>query len=258
MPYEIKLDIFEGPLDLLLFLIRKNEIDIYNIPIATITEQYLQHVEAMKALNLDIAGEYLVMASTLILIKSKMLLPPEETEEGEKDEEDPRAELVRQLLEYQAFKEAALNLDQRSLLGRDVFKREHPVEETDTTDDDGIVELDLLSLIEAFRKVLSGMRKEEIVEFDLERISLSARISEVMERLQNEKNLTFEDLLDDVKSRKQIIYTFLAILELMKLRAVRAYQVDAFGTIRIFPSVEGASTETGGISLQDANTEDPL
>ena len=120
--YAIKLDIFEGPLDLLLYLIKKNEIDIYNIPIATITEQYLQYIKMIKSLNLDLAGEYLVMASTLIHIKSKMLLPEPE-EPDEEDEEDPRAELVRQLLEYQAFKEAAANLQKRPLLERDVFVR---------------------------------------------------------------------------------------------------------------------------------------
>ena len=237
MTYEIKLDIFEGPLDLLLFLIRKNEIDIYNIPIATITEQYLQHIEAMKALSLDIAGEYLVMASTLILIKSKMLLPGDESEDSEGEEEDPRAELVKQLLEYQAFKEAALNLDKRTLLGRDVFKRQAQPDEIEA-DEDSIIELDLFDLVEALRKVLAGLRQEEIMEFDTERISISDKINEIMERLQREKNLTFEDLLDGIKSRKQIIYAFLAVLELMKLRAIRAYQVDLFGTIRIFPTVE--------------------
>ena len=122
MAYEIKLEVFEGPLDLLLFLIKKNEIDIYNIPIAAITEEYLKHLEAMKSLNLDLAGEYLVMASTLVHIKSRMLLPVSE-DESEIDEEGPRAELVRQLLEYKAFKEAALDLGKRNLLGRDVFKR---------------------------------------------------------------------------------------------------------------------------------------
>lgn len=119
--YAIKLDIFEGPLDLLLYLIKKNEIDIYNIPVALITEQYLQYLKMIKSLNLDLAGEYLVMASTLIHIKSKMLLP--EPEEPEEEEEDPRAELVRQLIEYKTFKEAAAGLLERPMLERDVFKR---------------------------------------------------------------------------------------------------------------------------------------
>ena len=125
MGYEVKLDIFEGPLDLLLYLIKKNEIDIYDIPIAFITEQYLKHLEIMKSLNLDLAGEYLVLTATLIHIKSKMLLPVQDGDE--EDESDPREELVRQLLEYQAFKEASLDLDKRFLLGRDVFKRGYSV-----------------------------------------------------------------------------------------------------------------------------------
>jgi len=120
--YAVKLDIFEGPLDLLLFLIKKNEIDIYNIPIALVTEQYFQYLKMIKDINLDLAGEYLVMASTLIHIKSRMLLPPPEEPE-EEEEEDPRAELVRQLLEHQRFKEAALSLKERPLLERDVFTR---------------------------------------------------------------------------------------------------------------------------------------
>src|SRR5450759_4772765 len=121
MDYAIKLDIFEGPLDLLLYLIKKNEIDIYNIPIALITDQYLHYLEIMRSLNLDLAGEYLVLASTLIHIKSRMLLPREEDDDSE-DGQDPRVELVQQLLEYKSYKEAALRLDGRSLLERDVFK----------------------------------------------------------------------------------------------------------------------------------------
>jgi segregation and condensation protein A len=248
MSYEIKLDIFEGPLDLLLYLIKKNEIDIYNIPIATITEQYLQHIEAMKALSLDIAGEYLVMASTLILIKSKMLLPSEENPEGEKEEEDPRAELVRQLIEYQTFKEAALDLGNRPLLGRDVFIKESFEEEFAPKEEEMLLELGVFDLIQAFRKILSGMRKEEIMEIDIERISLSDRIGEILERLHSEKNLTFDDLLEDVKTRKRMIYTLLAILELMKLKAIRAYQVDAFGTIRLFPISEDNAVEVESVS----------
>src|SRR4030042_830004 len=125
MSYQVKLQVFEGPLDLLLFLIKKNEIDIYDIPIAVITQQYLEYLEMMKNLDLDVAGEFLLMAATLLLIKSKMLLPtPEEQPaEGEQEEEDPRAELVRRLLEYQRFKEAAQQLVKGPLLDREVFVR---------------------------------------------------------------------------------------------------------------------------------------
>lgn len=237
MTYEIKLDVFEGPLDLLLFLIKKNEIDIYNIPIAAITEEYLKHLEVMKSLNLDLAGEYLVMASSLVHIKSKMLLPvPEDAVEGE--EEDPRAELVRQLLEYKAFKEAALNLGNRSLLGRDVFKREGFPERELDTDDQQLVELNIFELIEAFQRVLSTMKKEDIMEIEGERISLTDTINEILEKLGSEKDVTFTGLLGEGFSRRRLVYTFLAVLELIKLRLIRAYQAHPFGAIRIFLAVE--------------------
>jgi segregation and condensation protein A len=238
--YAIKLDIFEGPLDLLLYLIKKNEIDIYNIPVALITEQYLQYLKMIKSLNLDLAGEYLVMASTLIHIKSKMLLPePEEPEEEE--EEDPRAELVRQLLEYQAFKEAATNLGERPILERDVFTRAAFLpEETEksTATEEELIEVSIFDLIEAFHRLVSRIDKKELLEIDLEKMSLTDIINGIMERLSNEKNLTFDELLGEKKERWRIIYTFLALLELVKLRMVKAYQTSAFGVIRIFPAVE--------------------
>ena len=237
MTYEIKLDVFEGPLDLLLYLIKKNEIDIYNIPIAAITEEYLKHLEVMKSLNLDLAGEYLVMASSLVHIKSKMLLPvPEDAVEGE--EEDPRAELVRQLLEYKAFKEVALNLGNRSLLGRDVFKREGFPERELDVEDQQLVELNIFELIEAFQRVLSTMKKEDIMEIEGERISLTDTINEILEKLGSEKDVTFTGLLGEGFSRRRLVYTFLAVLELIKLRLIRAYQAHPFGAIRIFLAVE--------------------
>ena len=237
--YAIKLDIFEGPLDLLLYLIKKNEIDIYNIPVALITEQYLQYLKMIKSLNLDLAGEYLVMASTLIHIKSKMLLP--EPEEPEEEEEDPRAELVRQLLEYQAFKEAATNLGERPILERDVFTRAAflPEEsEKSATAEEELIEVSIFELIEAFHRLVSRIDKKELLEIDLEKMSLTDIINGIMERLANEKNLTFDELLGEKKERWRIIYTFLALLELVKLRMVKAYQTSAFGVIRIFPAVE--------------------
>jgi segregation and condensation protein A len=238
MSYEVKLDIFEGPLDLLLYLIRKNELDIYNIPMALITEQYLEHLEMMKALNLDLAGEYLVLAATLIHIKSRMLLPVEEGAGDTEEEQDPRAELVRQLLEYQAFKEVALNLDKRTLLDRDVFKRILPADENPDEPEEAMMEVSLFELIEAFKLVVVRIDKEDLLEIDTERISLSDRINEILEDLSREKSLSFTDLLKASRTRKSIIYTLLAILELMKMRVVRAFQSDPFGPIRIFPAVE--------------------
>lgn len=238
MAYEIKLDIFEGPLDLLLYLIRKNEIDIYNIPVALITEQYLEHLEKLRSLNLDLAGEYLVLAATLIHIKSKMLLPVPEEEAGE-EEPDPRAELVQQLLEYQAFKEAALALQGRPLLERDVFKKGAPESRPQGEgEEEALVEVSLFELVEAFQHVISALNKEELLEIDMEKISLADRINEIMERLAQEKDLTFAGLLGERTDRRNIVYTFLAILELMKLRMIKAYQAGPFGVIRIFLAVE--------------------
>jgi len=239
--YEIKLDIFEGPLDLLLYLIKKNEIDIYNIPVALIAQQYLEYLDIIKSLNLDLAGEYLVMASTLIHIKSRMLLPAPEEPSGEELEDDPRAELVRHLLEYQAFKEAAAQLSSRPMLERDVFKRSAALPEEPRQKDAGeeeLVEVSIFELIDAFSRLISRLDKKELLEIDLEKLSLSDIINDVMERLTREKNLTFEELLGEKKDRRRIVYTFLAMLELIRLKMIRAYQTAAFGVIRIFPAVE--------------------
>jgi len=236
MAYEVKLDIFEGPLDLLLFLIKKNEIDIYDIPIALITEQYLVHIEMMRSLNLDVAGDYLLLASTLIHIKSKMLLPVEDNgQEDSEEEADPRAELVKQLLDYQVFKEAALQLGQRPLLERDIFKRGYSLEshESEEEEYESEVEMSVFELVEAFHRIISAIGKTEFMEIDVEKMSLNDRINEIMGRLNEQKKLTFTDLLGDYSNKRMILYTFLAILELIRLRMIRVYQASPFGVIRV-------------------------
>jgi segregation and condensation protein A len=238
MGYEIKLDIFEGPLDLLLFLIKKNEIDIYNIPIALITEQYLEYLDKMRSLNLDLAGEYLLLAATLLHIKSKTLLPVEEDDHDE-DEPDPRAELVRQLLEYQIYKEAASQLDTRPLLDRDVFTRSVMAEAlSDQDDQEMAVELSVFDLVDAFYKIVSTMEKGELLEIDMEKMSLAERMNEIMDNLAEKRNLTFMELLGEHANRRMLIYTFLAILELMRQRMIRIYQASSFGVIRVRLAVE--------------------
>jgi segregation and condensation protein A len=238
MGYEIKLDIFEGPLDLLLFLIKKNEIDIYNIPIALITEQYLEYLDRMRSLNLDLAGEYLVLAATLLHIKSKMLLPVEEDDHDE-DEPDPRTELVRQLLEYQIYKEAASQLDTRPLLDRDVFTRGVMAEAlSDQDDQEMAIELSVFDLVDAFYKIVSTMEKGELLEIDMEKMSLAERMNEIMDNLAEKRNLTFMELLGEHANRRMLIYTFLAILELMRQRMIRIYQASSFGVIRVRLAVE--------------------
>ncbi|MBN1615107.1 MAG: segregation/condensation protein A [Deltaproteobacteria bacterium] len=239
MGYEVKLDIFEGPLDLLLYLIRKNKIDIYDIPISLITEQYLQYLRVMKSLSLDLAGEYLVLASTLVHIKSQMLLPSPVLE-GE-DEVDPRAELVRQLIDYQAFKEAAAALEGRPMLERDLFTRGDHTEEMPGSEDDQerFEEMSVFALIEAFGRMVARMDASEKLQIDMEKISLADRIDEIMERLAREGSLSFDALMERQCDRRRLIYTFLAILEMVRLRMIRIYQRKPFGAIRIVLAVEG-------------------
>ncbi|MDI9570213.1 MAG: segregation/condensation protein A [Pseudomonadota bacterium] len=237
MDYEVKLDVFEGPLDLLLHLIKKNELDIYDIPIALITRQYLEYLEALKALNLDLAGEYLVLAATLVHIKSKMLLP-ETTDEGE-EEPDPRRELVEQLLEYQAFKKASQSLQTRELLDRDVFARGGAaVTEALPQATPQRVEVGLFELVDAFRQALGRLSPPERIEIDLDRTSLADRINAIMERLRRHRSLTFAELIEERPERRLIVHTFIALLELVRQRLIRIFQEGSFGTIRVFLAVE--------------------
>ncbi len=237
MDYEVKLDIFEGPLDLLLYLIKKNELDIYDIPIALITRQYLEYVELLKSLNLDLAGEYLVLAATLAHIKSKLLLP-ETGAEGE-EEADPRQELVQQLLEYQAFRIASQSLQARHLLERDVFIRGVAVA-TETTPDvePAWTEVSLFELVDAFRQVLGNLAPPERMEIDLDRTSLADRIAEIMDQLRERHSITFTELLNGGQNRRLIVQTLLALLEMVRQRLIRICQARPFGAIRLFLAVE--------------------
>ncbi|MBI5044091.1 MAG: segregation/condensation protein A [Nitrospirae bacterium] len=234
MSYEIKLDMFEGPLDLLLYLIRKNEVNIYDIPIALITQQYLEYIDLMKSLNLDIAGEFLVMAATLIHIKSKMLLPPTETDEDEEGE-DPRAELVRRLSEYKKFKDAAMLLEEKENLWRDVFRREGSVEEYGAPEAEPLLfDFSLFDLVDALKSVIERLPEKGAIEFAAEELSVKDRMNVILERLENIESLLFAELFDNDKTRMAIVATFLALLELVKLRLVRIQQVKEFDVIRIF------------------------
>ena len=235
MSYKVKLDIFEGPLDLLLYLIRKNEVDIYDIPIATITEQYLEYLDMLTVLNLDIAGEFLVMASTLTKIKSKMLLPPVEDGREEEDEVDLRAELMKHLLEYQQYKEVASRLKNRELLEKDIFTRVQVEERAPEENKDSVViEVSLFDLVDALRKVIE--RKdlaESLMEINIEKMSVKDKISEIIHSLKDKQQLVFQQLFDALSTKYEIIVTFLAVLELMRLRAIKVFQVHPHGEIRI-------------------------
>lgn len=236
--YNVRLEVFEGPLDLLLHLIKKNELDIYNIPIAEITRQYLEYIRLMKELNLEIAGEFLVMASTLIHIKSKMLLPTfVNEEEADEDEADPRAELVRRLLEYQRYKEAGQAMDGLELLGRDIFARKFPSPELEELKgEEETVEVGLFELVEAFQRILAQAPAESFHEVTAETISIAQRINEILSLLQERGNVTFDDLFAGFLDRERLIVTFLAILELCRLRLVKIVQVNRFGTIWLTPT----------------------
>jgi segregation and condensation protein A len=248
LPLKVRLETFEGPLDLLLYLIKKNEIDIYDIPISVITQQYLEYLEIMKNLNLDVAGEFLLMAATLLHIKSKMLLPPTgEEEEGEKEEEDPRAELVRRLLEYQRFKEAAQQLVKGPLLDREVFVRSFfgDALAEKQAEEDVSGEVTLFDLLEVMKKVLEGLPAEDFQEISVEHLNIKDKILHIMERLWETESLAFTELFTASTPRREIVVTFLALLELLRLRMIRVYQGETFGAIRIFSPVgpeEGRKT----------------
>ncbi len=238
----LKLEVFEGPLDLLLHLIKKNEIDIYDIPIALITQQYLEYLEIMKSLNLDIASEFLLMAATLLHIKSKMLLPPSEEEAAEEEipegEEDPRAELVRRLLEYQRFKEAAQELAKGPLLDQEVFIRQFfDGAEREEAEEFLGGEITLYDLVQAMKKVLQSISEEEFEEITVEHLNIKDKIHQIMEHLWDGESFSFQELFTALTPRRELVVTFLALLELIRLRMVQVYQSQAFSEIRIFSPV---------------------
>jgi segregation and condensation protein A len=241
LSYKVKLKIFEGPMDLLLHLIRKHEIDIYDIPIALITREYLDYLDLMKTLNLDMVGDFLVMAATLTQIKSKMLLPPEET--GEEEEGiDPREELVQRLLEYKKFKEAAQDLKSQENLWIDTYNAGAPAD-VKQEQEVVLINLNLLDLMEAFRKVLSRPSAEGVHEVTVETMSIKEKISWIMDSLEQRESIRFEELFPGISTRQEIIITFLALLEIIRLRLVRIEQTEKFGPIRIQKSVSRRKQE---------------
>lgn len=234
--YPVKLEHFEGPLDLLLHLIRKNEVNIYDIPIALITDQYLTYLTLMQELNLDLAGEFLVMAATLIHIKSRMLIPrPTPEVEGLEDEEDPREALVRRLLEHQKFKAAAELLHERETVRSAQFPRpDAAVAEVAGDAYEPELEVDLFSLLAAFRGVLERTRARPKVLMPPEQMSIEQRIEQLLERLSETEAVGFEELFADANSRQDLIVTFLALLEMIRLKLIRAFQSGSFGPIRVY------------------------
>ncbi len=239
MAYKVKLEMFEGPLDLLLFLIRKSELDIYNIPIAAITKQYLEYIDVLRNMDLNIAGEYIVMAATLMHIKSKMLLPQEDVEEEDVEEEDPRAELVKRLLEYQKFKEAAGHLEERELKQKDIFARS-PKEIKKYTDSQGEIyfEASVFDLISAFSTVLTRVSKDKFREIIKDEFTVSEKIHELLHSLTKDSKAQVDVLFKKSKNKIEIIVTFLAILELIRLKEIIAIQKEPFGSISIMRNTQ--------------------
>ncbi len=228
MSYRVKLDIFEGPLDLLLHLVKKNEVELPDIPIAEITDQYLAYLDLLKQFDLDIAGEYLVMAASLLYLKSRLLLPIEETPEEEG--EDPREELARQLLEYQRFKEAATTLLGRELLNRDVFIRP-PLPAESAGKDEAVYELSLGDLLDALHEVMTRADAQEAHQIMREQVSVRDRLCAVLDILREKREVLFEHLFPQDATRLQVVVTFLAVLELARNRMIQVRQADLFSPI---------------------------
>jgi segregation and condensation protein A len=256
MSYEIKLEVFEGPLDLLLHLIQRNEVSITDIPIALITQQYLETIELMKSLNLDVAGEYLVMAAYLTHIKSQMLLPDPEADEPPDQGDDPRNELVAHLLEYKRYKEAAENLAENPILDRDVFIREGCDEEVELPPSRQPLNVGLHELLAALREVLERTSRRDLIEVEPDRLLVRDKIREILELLNTHELITFSTLFNEDVSRLNVLTTFLALLEIVKLQLVRIYQDRPFGTILItrrVPLKDGEIAELDWITTPDVS-----
>ena len=234
--FPVKLEHFDGPLDLLLYLIKKNEVSIYDIPIVVITQQYLDTIHLMQELNLDVAGDFLVMAATLIHIKSKMLLPrPETAASVEGDAEDPRDALVHRLLEHQKYKAAAGLLHEREQVRAAQWQRpDEAVAGIAGEELEPELEVDLFSLLNAFQAVVERTKMRPKVLLPPEQISVEARIEQLLDRLSETQACGFEDLFADAHDRGGLIVTFLALLEMIRLKLVRVFQAGSFGPIRVY------------------------
>ena len=241
--YEVKLEIFEGPLDLLLHLIRKNEVDIFDIPVATITDQYLAYLDTMRALNISLAGDFLVMASTLVHIKSRMLLPASDDDE----EEDPRIEITRPLLEYLRLKEVAGELSERDLLERDVFTRSLPHDfKSQFQNEEPMLDVNLFQLMDAFKQIVEENLPGASLTYQVEKWTIKDKTTLIVERLKKNGVIYFRDLFLGDRTVSEFITTFLALLELVHMGLIRLFQPDPDKDIRLeglFEQVEDTAHE---------------
>lgn len=231
--YKLQLPVFDGPLDLLLFLIKKHDLDIFDIPISFITARYLEHLEMMTELDIDVAAGFLVLAAELALIKSKMLVPRPEGEETDEDDElgDPRAELVKRLLEYQKYKDAGQQLGARDVLGRDSFARTVPPDPSLIPEDTELEDVPIFRLIEALDRLLQKGTLQIKHHVVVENLSVADRLNGLIDRLRAEPTLEFTALFSGMTTRREVILMFLAVLEVTKLKLVRIHQIDTDGEI---------------------------
>ena len=240
MTYLCKLEIFEGPLDLLLHLLKEQKMDIYDISIAEITRQYLRYMEMMQEMNLELVGEYLVMAAELTRIKSKILLPAQETDE-EADfggGEDPRAELMRRLREYQRYRDAAFELRMKEHDRQQVFSRGGVLEIEESSENRELVDATVFDLLKAYQNILDAKTFEKDYEIEITEMSVTDRIQHVLDILNSSDSVTFDSFFTVLNSKQEVIVTFLAILELMRLKLLRIQQGQHFETIRIYKAAD--------------------
>ena len=253
MSYKIRLDIFEGPLDLLLYLIKQDHVNIYDIPIAKVTEQYMEYLELMRLLDLNIAGEFLVMAATLLEIKSKMLLPPEEKAAEEEEQLDPRAELVKRLLEYDKFKEAAEHLRNKEVHQQQYFFGRTP-SELQIDDQEVYFEASIFDLISAFTKALKDVPRQIFYEVIKDEFTVEGKIHELLHQLLVEPKMNVLGLFSRAKNKIEVVALFLAILELIRLKEIIIRQKALFGEIEIIRNSQNISPY-GRQSRETINTE---
>ncbi len=237
MDYEIKLDVFQGPLDLLLHLIEKEEVDIYNIPIAIITEKYLDYLQTLQMLNLEVVGDFLVMAATLMQIKVKMLLPQStfDSEETTEDGEDPRWELAQKLIEYKKIKEASLSLQKLENNQSLVYTRSGGefADKKITAAVDPLKDLSVWDLVDAFKVILESLEEKPIKSIPKQEISIKQRMTEIMDLVSEKGEMLFQKVFFEVKTKLGLITCFLAVLELIRLRKISASQTLIFGEIML-------------------------
>ncbi|PWU18653.1 MAG: chromosome segregation protein ScpA [Verrucomicrobia bacterium] len=259
--YKVKFEVFEGPLDLLLYLIKKEEVSIYEVNLTTLATQFIEYIDTMRLLDLEIAGEFLVMASTLMYIKSRELLPvdqqaqPEEEDEGE----DPRWELIRQLVEYKKFKDAAAQLQTLEARQEDVFPRVPAKLEFAPTESRPRQDASIFDLVNAVSAVLKrfGQREEPRDIFE-DKWSVSEKIEYLLRITEERGSITFSELFENVTSRSEVVVTFLALLELIRLKQLTAEQAEAFGEIRICRALVDVAGQSAGIGNPEFQPRTPL